>query len=82
MSDERKTVSSYARAEKRLCDEAGPRLIDVVREIEQSSGIRVREIRVTVGAPDAPNGWAGANFVIVREVPDDAILLETRYAAA
>ncbi|HEY2862218.1 MAG TPA: hypothetical protein VGK37_01185 [Casimicrobiaceae bacterium] len=71
MSDERKTVSSYARAERRLCDDAGPLLIDVVREIEQTSGIRVLEIRVTIEAPDAEHGWAGANCVIVREATDE-----------
>ncbi|HEX4522241.1 MAG TPA: hypothetical protein VH704_01860 [Casimicrobiaceae bacterium] len=47
-------------------------LIDLVNEIEQRSGIKVREIRVTIDQPDPPNGWAGANCVIVREACDSA----------
>jgi hypothetical protein len=72
MSKAGKEISRYATAELSLCNQAGPMLIDLVREIEKKSGIKVREIRVTIDAPDAPNGWAGANCVIVREACDSA----------
>jgi hypothetical protein len=72
MSEAGKVLSRYASAELVLCDKAGPILIDLVNEIEQKSGIKVREIRVTIEQPDPPNGWAGANCVIVREACDSA----------
>ncbi len=70
MSEAGKELSRYATAELSLCNKAGPMLIELVREIEQKNGIKVREIRVTIDEPDAPNGWAGANCVIVREACD------------
>jgi hypothetical protein len=72
MSEAGKELSRYATAELSLCNKAGPMLIDLVREIEQQSGIKVREIRVTIEQPDPPHGWAGANCVIVREACDNA----------
>ncbi len=56
----------YAHAERELCDIVGPLLADVVKEVEQRNGIKIRELRVTI-EPSAPNAmWTGANCVIVR----------------
>ena len=56
----------YAHAERELCDIVGPLLADVIKEVEQRNGIKIRELRVTIEAP-APNAlWTGANCVIVR----------------
>jgi hypothetical protein len=41
-------------------------LADVIKEVEQRNGIKIRELRVTV-EPPAPNAlWTGASCVIVR----------------
>jgi len=56
----------YAHAERELCDIVGPLLADVVKEVEQRNGIKIRELRVTI-EPVSPNAmWTGANCVIVR----------------
>ena len=56
----------YAHAERELCDIVGPLLADVIKEIEQRNGIKIRELRVTI-EPPTPNAlWTGANCVIVR----------------
>jgi hypothetical protein len=56
----------YAHAERELCDIVGPLIADVVKEIEQRNGIKIRELRVTID-PAAPNAlWTGANCTIVR----------------
>jgi hypothetical protein len=58
--------SPYAQAEKELCDKAGPLLSEIVKEVEQRNGVKIREIRVTVENPAPSNLWSGANCVIVR----------------
>jgi len=56
----------YAHAERELCDIVGPLLADVIKEVEQRNGIKIRELRVTV-EPSTPNAlWTGPNVVIVR----------------
>jgi hypothetical protein len=69
-TDPMSTVSEnfvpYAHAERELCDIVGPLLADVIKEIEQRNGIKIRELRVTI-EPPTPNAlWTGANCVIVR----------------
>jgi len=69
-TDQMSTVNEnfvpYAHAEKELCDIVGPLLADVIKEVEQRNGIKIRELRVTV-EPPAPNAlWTGASCVIVR----------------
>ena len=69
-TDPMSTVSEnfvpYAHAEKELCDIVGPLLADVIKEVEQRNGIKIRELRVTI-EPSTPNAlWTGANCVIVR----------------
>jgi hypothetical protein len=56
----------YAQAERELCDIVGPLLADVVKEIEQRNGIKIRELRVTIEPPAPDAMWTGANCVIVR----------------
>lgn len=59
-------ISAYARAEKELCDKAGPLLIEILKEIEERNGIAIKEIRATFEKPAPSNLWSGANCVIVR----------------
>ena len=56
----------YAHAERELRDIVGPLLADVIKEVEQRNGIKIREIRVTTEPPTAETMWSGANCVIVR----------------
>ena len=56
----------YAHAERELCDIVGPLIADVVKEVEQRNGIKIRELRVTIDPPTANALWTGANCVIVR----------------
>ncbi len=56
----------YAHAERELCDIVGPLLADVIKEVEQRNGIKIRELRVTVDPPTSNALWTGANCVIVR----------------
>jgi hypothetical protein len=69
-SDPVSTVSEnfvpYARAERELCDIVGPLLADVIKEVEQRNGIKIREIRVTIDPSTPETMWSGANCVIVR----------------
>ena len=56
----------YVHAERELCDMVGPLLADVVKEVGQRNGIKIRDIRVTIEAPTAQTMWSGVNCVIVR----------------
>ena len=66
MSTASENFIPYADAEKELCDIVGPLLADVITEVEQRNGIKIREIRVTMDAPTPGALWTGANCVIVR----------------
>ncbi len=56
----------YAHAEKELCDIVGPLLAEVIKEVEQRNGIKIRELRVTMEPAASTDLWSGANCVIVR----------------
>ncbi len=57
----------YARAERDLCEQAGPALSEVVRTLAQRDNIQIKEIRVTFDW-DAQNGEVvAANCTIVTE---------------
>ena len=57
----------YAKAEKELCEKTGAVLTQIIREIEDRYGIRIAELRVTMGQPNFASGWHAANCVMVRE---------------
>jgi hypothetical protein len=67
MSSDGDEFGRIASAEKQLCDQAGPLLAEIVRGVEERYGIRIAELRVTMGASEPGNGWSGANCVIVRQ---------------
>ena len=48
MSSSSEEFARYAKAEQKLCDEAGPVLVAILRAIEGQTGLRVTEFRVTV----------------------------------
>lgn len=66
MSIDAETFARYARAEKDLCQKAGAALTKIIREIEESHGIKIAEVRVTMDPSNSANGWFAANCVMVR----------------
>jgi hypothetical protein len=67
MSIDTETFVRYARAEKDLCQKASAVLTKIIKEIEDSHGIKIAEVRVTMDQSDSANGWSAANCVMVRE---------------
>jgi len=55
-----------AKAERELCDQAGPALAVMLRSIEDRLGVSVTEVRVTIQAPGGPSQGSVATCTIVR----------------
>lgn len=66
MSHEIEEFARVANAERRLCEEAGPAFVAMVRAIEAQAGLSIAEVRVTFDVLDRPDGSIGANCTIVR----------------
>jgi hypothetical protein len=66
MSIDTETFVRYARAEKDLCQKASAVLTQIIKEIEDTHGIKIAEVRVTMDPSDSANGWSAANCVMVR----------------
>ena len=84
MSIDSETFVRYARAEKDLCQKASPVLAKIIKEIEESHGIKIAEVRVTMDPSDSANGWSAANCVMVREHQDfvsDGAALDVEHSA-
>ena len=62
-----RSLCSYAKAERELCEMAGAVLTNIINEIESRHGIRIAELRVTMDRAHSLNGWPAANCVMVRE---------------
>jgi hypothetical protein len=67
MSIDTETFVRYAKAEKDLCQKASAVLTKIIQEIEDSHGIKIAEVRVTMDQSDFASGWSAANCVMVRE---------------
>jgi len=59
----------YAKAERLLCDKAGPVLAAIVREIEASEGLLIAEVRVTLDRVTTSGQLLSANCTMVRVQP-------------
>jgi hypothetical protein len=70
MSNVAEAFARYARAERDLCQKASVVLTKIIKEIEESHGVKIAEVRVTMDPSDSANGWFAANCVIVRERQD------------
>jgi hypothetical protein len=66
MSNVSDEFARYAKAERRLCDEAAPVLAAIVQTIEVHAGLCITEVRVTVDWAKRSNGSIAANCTIVR----------------
>lgn len=64
MSRESDQLTNFATAEKELCEQAGPLVAGIIRDIEGRHGIRIREIRITMAAAELNGTWGGVNCVI------------------
>ena len=69
MSNSSEEFARHAKAERLLCDEAGPAIAAVIRDIELHSGLCIAEIRVTVDWTNRANGSIDPTCTIVRTHP-------------
>ena len=67
MSIDSETFFRYARAEMDLCQKAGAAMAQIIKQVEESHGIKIAEVRVIVDPSDISNSWPFANCVMVRE---------------
>ena len=66
MSNLDEEIARYSGAERQLCDEAGPLLGAIIREVKTRCGLRISELRVTVDWANKVDGEISANCTIVQ----------------
>jgi hypothetical protein len=66
MSNVGDEFARYSKAERELCDEAGPLLAAIIRAVGARAGLCITEIRVTIDRENSLNGSITANCTIVR----------------
>jgi len=71
MSRSSEEFASYAEAERRLCDEAGPVVAAIVRSVEASTGLQIAEVRVTFDRTTRTGELISANCTIARAASSD-----------
>jgi hypothetical protein len=59
----------YADAERQLCDQAGPLLAAIFRDIESRAGVFITEVRVTLDRASNDGQEVSANCTIVNARP-------------
>lgn len=69
MSNTSEDFARYADAERRLCDEAGPLLASIFRDIECRAGVAITEVRVTFDRASNNGDEVSANCTIVNVRP-------------
>ena len=85
MSIDAETFVRYARAEKDLCQKASAVLTQIIEEIEDTHGVKIAEVRITMDPSYAANGWWAANCVMVREqegLASDRKTLDVEHSAS
>jgi hypothetical protein len=66
MSYRSEDFADIAKAEKQLCDEAGPLLAAIIRAVEARAGLAITEVRVTLDRSDNSSSPSTANCTIIR----------------
>jgi hypothetical protein len=66
MSELGDEFARYSKAERELCDEAGPLLAQIIGGIEARAGLCITEVRVTIERASSLKGSVAANCTIVR----------------
>jgi hypothetical protein len=66
MSNSNQEFERYAKAERQICDDAGPVLDEIIRSVEAHAGLRITELRITVDWANQRDGSIMANCTIVR----------------
>jgi len=69
MSNTSEDFARYADAERKLCDEAGPLLAAIFRDIERRAGVVITEVRVTLDRASNDGEEVSANCTIVNARP-------------
>jgi hypothetical protein len=64
MSDSEE-FARYAKAERQLCEQAGPLLVAIIRGIERRAGLRITEVRLTFDHANLSSDSIAANCTIV-----------------
>jgi hypothetical protein len=64
MPNQSEEFAQLAKAERRLCDEAGPLFAAIIRSIEKNDGLRITEVRVSLDGA-ASSGSTAAICTIV-----------------
>ena len=64
MSRDADQLTNFATAERELCEQAGPLVARIIRDIEGRHKIRIREIRITLNPSELNGSWGGVNCVI------------------
>jgi hypothetical protein len=83
MSNLEEDIARYSSAERQLCDEAGPLLGAIIREVETRCGLRISELRVTIDWANTVDGEISANCTIVHaQEPDLSVHSKTSDGAA
>jgi hypothetical protein len=66
MSELGDEFARYSKAERELCDEAGPLLAAIIGGIEARAGLCITEVRVTIERASSLKGSIVANCTITR----------------
>ena len=65
MSIARDEFIRIADAERQLCEEAGPTICDVIRDVMARTGLRITDFRVTLDSNGVKDATVSANCTIV-----------------
>jgi hypothetical protein len=66
MSRAAEQLSCVAKAEKHLCDQAGPMFGRIIADIENRLDIKISEVRITMNLSEINRNWGGINCVITQ----------------
>jgi hypothetical protein len=66
MASQSEEFARIAKAERQLCDEAGPVFAATIRAIAARAGLHITEVRVTLDPDNSADGVSAANCTIVQ----------------
>lgn len=59
-------LTTFANAEKHLCEQAGPLVARIIQEIENRFHIKIGEVRMTINPSEINRSFGGINCVITQ----------------
>jgi hypothetical protein len=66
MSHAADQLTSFANAERQLCEQAGPLVARIIQELENRYQLKIREIRISINPSEISRSWGGINCVITQ----------------